>query len=117
MSESSLDTLTDPAVRAAADDALARLAPAGTPPYAGIAIVLAKLAHEAYKRGRLTGVRDLRTTSDVMEATGLSRTHLLKYAKTHDLGWQAGNERLFTSEDVAAIEARPRRWPAPPPAG
>jgi ribosomal 50S subunit-associated protein YjgA (DUF615 family) len=77
-----------------------------------------QLAHRAYQSGRDAAIRELRTTDDVMSATGRTRRWVIELARRHNLGWRIGREWLFRDSDIEAMrEIIAASRPGPKPRG
>lgn len=69
--------------------------------------MLAKPVHDAYQHGRHDALSELLTTDQVALTLGLTRQHVHRLARTHDVGWHIGRDYLFRPEDVETLRTRP----------
>lgn len=78
--------------------------------------ILARLANEAYQRGRHDAIMDLYTPEDAAAMLGLNTEVVRKLAVKLHVGWRP-NPRvtLFNSADIEAIRNRPRATPGRKP--
>lgn len=70
--------------------------------------ILARLAWRSYQMGRMDGVEELRTVSDLVEEFGVNTQRVHQLARSRAVGWQIGkNTWVFRPEDVKAMRPRP----------
>lgn len=108
------DYLTDDLLRSETARHIERLLPNGPRPITEsvATTVLASLAHSAYKVGRHAAIAELLTSAQAAEVLGISKQRLSVLARSRDLGWQAGSERLFRPEDIEALRVRKVGYPS-----
>lgn len=76
--------------------------------------IAGQLAQRAYQTGRDAAIRDLQTTDDAVATLGVTRQHVLRLSRRHEIGWHIGRDRLYRPEDIETLRgiianARPGR--------
>lgn len=60
----------------------------------------------AYAAGKQDALAGLMSTQEVATILGVTRVQVYRLARSRDLGWDVGRERLFRPEDVEAMRDR-----------